>query len=224
MKIIKTISKYAFLLGSVLFVSLDSSAIQSLVSNKFYVGIDSQRMIFINSNNYIPELGTSPSMGGSAVSLMPGIGIKSGYRWDNIGVEVGYTFSYLSANGSYSTDYVNRYAIDYTSVTRINSNIYLDSYYYYPFSNALELKAMLGVGRVHSKISGYGTQEFYNSGIIRYIHGSASGSGSIGLRVGAGVQYNINNHFSVDGMYKYQKCNYLYNHMVSLGIGASYHF
>lgn len=202
------------------FISLGSFASQSSVANKFYLGVDwqvatlhydeSHKGIIINNYRYMLGNGDS-STGG-----MGSFGGRVGYRWNTIGVEAGYN----SGKSSISTA-GNAYYSGY-GIYGKNNNIYIDIYKFLPIYSFFELKAMLGMGRVNSRLYGSGYYWTYPSSKI-YSSESIS-SNKIKPRFGAGVQFNLYGRISMDLMYKYQGGNDLYKNSQSLGLGLNYHF
>ena len=176
----------------------------------FYVGGDFGYNKLGYASDFKDEV-TSDPINGKAKSKVPSFGLLAGAMFhENVGAELGYTFykkAKITGTG------LNDEAIKL-------SNIHLDLLGYMPVDKNFELVGLVGFGRMRLKESGDANDNAINEKAKK-----------MGFRLGAGVQYNIDNHFAVRGMVKYQKANLkskevtdykFMKHTTSLNLGVTY--
>lgn len=133
-----------------------------------------------------------------------GATIYGGYRWDWLSLELGYS---KPADETWNDD---------NSITFKSHNVYLDSIFSMPVEKDLEVKGIIGVGIFHTNTYGHSNSWLYPTN---------SKETSAGLRLGAGLQYNIEKHWAVDASYNFQtNCNVFIGFMSIYTIGLKYHF
>jgi opacity protein-like surface antigen len=192
-----------------------STAFARAPKQKAYLGVDLQgnRLTLANGLERLKDNGSE-----FFKTKRSGVSAFAGYRWDELGLELGYTFIHY-------TKYTGIYTDGRSSVTgelsQLDQNVYLDAIYYYPLTNDLDLKALLGVGSLMTTFKGSLTVN--DSGFIA--RGSDSHTESkAGIRVGLGAQYYFTDSFSSNLMLKFQTGNDIYKHMTTLGLGFAVHF
>lgn len=173
--------------------------------NKFYVGAD------YNYNMFSVDKAEEKTYTANQVSFiktdLSGLNVKFGYRWDSLGLEIGHTFMQSV-----------KYLFTNASMEQTSYNNYVDAYYYHPLNQCLDIKAMVGVGALHTK-----NEISPNAGYVAT--GSLNRSyNKVKPRVGAGLQYYFAKCWSADLMYKFQSGNKYYKNMNSVALGMNYHF
>lgn len=190
--------KRAFLY-SVGLLTLAGSCFANAPHNKYYVGGDIQGIFlkpeFIINNN--SRLGVSGF---------------AGYRWENIGLELGLT-------GIQNANYTINNLTNGSGTSSVKAfNIYLDTQFYKQIASQLELKGLVGLGALSSKTD----LVLYNSRNLLYSYESTGVD--INLRLGAGLQYNISNHWNTSLMYKYQFIADTLSNMQTVALSLAYVF
>jgi opacity protein-like surface antigen len=138
---------------------------------------------------------------------------KSGFNFfanarfsENIGLEIGYGFIFKVSG----TAQLNRQA------TNRITNTYIDFMAYLPVAAKVDLIGTLGLGMLKSKANVSGAT-FNNL--------DALNNDQLGIRVGGGAQYNIDNNWSSRALLRYQKGNKNFlKSLTSLSIGLGYTF
>ena len=149
---------------------------------KFYVGAETG----FNKLGYYSSLKNTLSTNSASLkSKIPSIGFLGGVNFqENFGVEAGYTFykkakmSAPATNGSVKL-----------------GNMHLDVLGYMPVAHHFDVVGALGVGR--TKIKEVNDVNFNGVSGEKY--------NKIGVRAGAGLQYNIDCHFVARAMLGYQQ-------------------
>ena len=171
---------------------------------KYYVGGD----LGYNKLGYFSEVKDYVSgLNGTIKSKVPSAGLVAGIKFhENFGAEVGYTFfKKAKAEGA-----------NYDANLKLN-NLHLDLLGYMPIDKGFDLVGLVGVGRMNLKERG----ELNGNTVLD------EKQNKIGFRLGAGAQYNIDEHFATRLMVKYQKVGGKDNkkfvkHVTSLGLGLTY--
>jgi opacity protein-like surface antigen len=137
----------------------------------------------------------------------PGVNVFVGARFtENLGMELGFGFIQKVKAGAQ----LNRNASNKVS------NLYADVLGYMPVSAKVDLIGAVGVGRLKSKpdVSNY---PFANK--------TALTKTKVGVRFGAGAQYNVTENWAARAMVRYQKGNKNFlKGNTSLSVGALYSF
>lgn len=194
---------------------LVSSAVHAVAPiNRWGVGVDAQ-------GNYLvldSELEGLTVNGSQIKNTLSGYSIFANYRWINFGAELGYT--YLNPNNYVGL--VRSYGVSYPIATLNikNYNIYADGQYYYPLNHNFELKGLLGLGVLTTKTTGSAVVN--DNGRIDIGENDSSDS-SLGVRIGAGVQYNFTDDFSMAVTYKLQTGNGYFKYINIYAISATCH-
>ncbi len=138
------------------------------------------------------------------------------------GIEAGYTF--LSGGK------MPKLISPYNSMNTVTSpkakhhrNMYADIMGYVPISECVDLIGSVGIGRLSTKISGK-IEEFTPRGRLVEQSDNFAKSSKTGIRVGAGVGYNIDENLSARLMLRHQKGNKYVKNMTSAGLGLMYKF
>lgn len=125
---------------------------------------------------------------------------------ENVGVEIGYGFIFKVTSNVQN----NRKA------TNTITNTYIDFVPYLPVAAKVDLVGNLGIGMLKCKANVSGAT-FNNLDSLN--------KAKLGIRVGGGAQYNINNNWSSRAMLRYQKGNKNFLRSVtSMSIGMLYTF
>lgn len=180
-------------------LTLAGSCFANAPHNKYYVGGDIQG-VFLK-----PEfiLNNDARLGVSAFG---------GYRWQNIGLEMGLT-------GIQPVNYTITNLTNGSGTSNVKAfNIYLDTLFFKQIASQLELKGLIGLGALCSDTD----LIVYNSRGLRYSY--ASSDVDVNLRLGAGFQYNINDHWNTSVMYKYQFVNDTLSNMQTVALSLAYVF
>ena len=137
----------------------------------------------------------------------PGVNVFLGARFnENLGAEVGFGFI-TKAKGTAQS---NRQA------TNKVSNLYADALGFMPVSSKVDLIGAVGLGRMKSKADVAGAT-FANKALLN--------KAKVGVRVGAGAQYNVNENWGTRAMVRYQKGNKNFlKSNTSVSVGAVYTF
>jgi len=150
------------------------------------------------------------SNGGSKLVIRknkPGVNVFLGARFnENLGAEVGFGF----ITKTKGTAQGNRQA------TNKISNLYADALGFMPVSSKVDLIGSVGLGRMKSKADVAGAT-FTNKALLN--------KAKVGVRVGAGAQYNVNENWGTRAMVRYQKGNKNFlKSNTSVSVGAVYTF
>lgn len=150
------------------------------------------------------------SNGGSKLVIRknkPGVNVFLGARFnENLGAEVGFGFITKTKGTAQS----NRQA------TNKISNLYADALGFMPVSSKVDLIGSVGLGRMKSKADVAGAT-FTNKALLN--------KAKVGVRVGAGAQYNVNENWGTRAMVRYQKGNKNFlKSNTSVSVGAVYTF
>jgi opacity protein-like surface antigen len=137
----------------------------------------------------------------------PGVNVFVGARFnENLGAEIGFGF----------IGKVKGTAIGNRQATNKVSNIYADILGYVPVASKVDLIGSIGLGRLKSKPDVTGAT-FINKDVLTKT--------KVGVRVGAGAQYNIDNNWAARAMVRYQKGNKNFlKSNTSVSVGAVYTF
>lgn len=179
--------------------------------NKFYVGADYSYNMFTTNKATEKSYITPPST--FMKRHLNGLTLKGGYRWTCLGLEIGHTFmqdvKYKFANGT---------------IDQKNYNNYIDAYYYHPLMRNLDVKAMVGLGALTTKME-TNSSSTINGSFFTFTTSSHKEENytSIKPRAGVGLQYYFAKCLSADVMYKYQSGNKIYSNMNTVAVGVNLH-
>lgn len=172
---------------------------------KFYFGGELQESRFRQSNDVKESIFNDLVKKGRR-----GLGLFAGVRaHENFGVEIGAT--------KYQSTRLNNLAGEKIATQKAH-NLYADAMGYLPMNENFELVGSLGLGRLNTKITkvdGLMTTAAQNDLIEK------ANKNKIGLRVGAGVQYKVEN-VGVRFMLRHQKGNSAVKSQNSAGLGIFY--
>jgi len=143
-------------------------------------------------------------MGGSAI-----VGTRLN---DNLALELG--FNPMSGGKVAKKDAATTAIFDASGMKAKHQNIYADAIGLLPVSPEVDLVGSIGVGRLHSKLSGT-----VKSAALAYNQKVTAKSTKVGARVGAGIQYKINDTISARAMLRRQQGNKIVKSVNSLGLG-----
>lgn len=137
----------------------------------------------------------------------PGVNVFVGARFnENLGAEFGFGFISKVKGGAQ----LNRQASNKVS------NLYADVLGFMPVSAKVDLIGVVGLGRMKSK-PGVANFAFANKAALT--------KAKVGVRVGAGAQYNIDKNWGTRAMVRYQKGNKTFlKSNTSVAVGAVYTF
>ena len=181
---------------------------------KTFIGVDLQANRLPTKSNLAADF----SLVNKAKKNPGGVSIFAGHRWQDFGAELGFTYmGYHKETGVLSNGNVTLTG----SEKLTNSNIYLDGNYYFAISPEFDLKALVGIGYLRTRVDLNG--KLVVNGVT-VANGSDKNTASrAGIRVGLGGQYYFTNHFSSSLMLKYQAGNKVYKNMKTLALGFAYH-
>ncbi len=136
-----------------------------------------------------------------------GYSIIGGKRWGHVGLQIGYSFLPTAKESFYNIN-----------STFKHYNQFADALFFYPINELCDLKSLLGIGLMHSKISGYYVTEYPTT--TNYFNLSRN---QFSPRFGLGAEYKIRANVNMDVMAKYQRVSFLYRNDIIISVGVFYH-
>lgn len=188
------IKKILLVIGA---LTISTSCLASAAINTYYLGADAQG-IWVK-----PEYVTTNKCRWGFTGF-------GGYRWKSVALEGGIT-GMESQKENWSNSGTN-----YSSDSKA-FNIYLDALFFKAIASNLELKGLLGVGSLVTKTD-YSAQRGNSS------FSSEENAANVGLRLGAGLQYNISKNWNTSLMYKYQLTSTSFSNMQAVALSLAYVF
>lgn len=168
-----------------------------------YIGLDVQRSLYSYNKNYDLE-GFGLDGNKLLADTLDGVNIHIGSRVHrNLGVELGYFQSQeegknIAEGSEIGADVVA--AGDYATDVKIHG-VTLDALGYLPIDDAQKLELIGTAGITWTKAE----MEFNAPG---FLVSEKMNESEIGFRLGAGAQYNFNEHLSARGLVRYQKADF----------------
>lgn len=163
-----------------------------------YVGIDLMRSVYSYNDDY--DVGGGMALDGDAVleDRLDGLGIHVGVRpHDNFGLEMGYFRTRNESRNIEAGSTVGSGTIvtaDFKTKVRVQG-VTLDGLGYLPLGEEEKFEligtAGLSWSKAEIKIDDYGDHD-----------------SEFGFRIGAGGQYNIDAHFNLRGLIRYQRADF----------------
>lgn len=188
-------------------VLLSGSAFGMDLDPKFYVGAEAQANQLKNGKEFVDA-----TNGKSTIRKNnPSLGLMLGSRLNEyVGVEVGYNFMKES-----------KYTFNNATTLKMKMrNAYVDALGYLPVANNVDLIGSIGAGRLTTKPT------FKNqAGVDQLTDAQRKDSKTkMGLRLGVGAQYKLDDNLGVRFMVRHQKGNKAVKNLKSAGLGLFYQF